>query len=319
MERQDVEATAQLQSSQQLLILAAMATVKNDAIAEGQGLIANLLSERQVIQDRHDYYQNQVYMNSWEIAAAQLAQTSISNENAISVAQALAAELLLVPSFTVGAEGFGGSPAGEITLGGSMFGGAAQAFASALSSSNAVVDKNAALATTQGAFQRRQDEWTFQVGQATDELAANTQQQTTAGLHLTMLQDDLVAHQAQITSQQLQDNFLHSKFTNEALYTWMIGQLSTVYKSAYNLALGMAMKAERCFRLEIGNSSSPPFIQYNYWDNLRNGLLAGNGLINDINTLESAYQDQNVCIFSECFLILTAFHKLTDVLNPGEN
>jgi hypothetical protein len=35
-------------------------------------------------------------------------------------------------------------------------------------------------------------------------------------------------------------------------------------------------------------------IGYNYFDSLHNGLLAGNGLLNDINTLESAYMDQNI-------------------------
>jgi hypothetical protein len=181
----------------------------------------------------------------------------------------------------------------RMSIGGSTFGGSAQAFASAVATSSGTMSKSATLASTQGSYQRRQAEWTYQIQSATLEIAANTQQQTTVGLHNTMLADDLNAHNVQINAQQLQDDLLHSKFTNEDLYLWMIGQLSTVYRSAYNLALGMAMKAERCFRQEIGNSPSPPFIQPNYWDDSKMGLLAANGLINDLNSLDSAYMEQN--------------------------
>ena len=181
----------------------------------------------------------------------------------------------------------------RVSVGGSTFGGSAQAFASALATSSGSMSKSATLASTQGSYQRRQDEWSFQIQSAKLEIAANTQQQTTISLHNTMLADDLNAHNVQINAQQLQDDLLHSKFTNGDLYVWMIGQQSTVYRSAYNLALATAMKAERCFRQEIGNSPSPPFIQPNYWDDLKKGLLAANGLINDLNSLESAYMEQN--------------------------
>jgi hypothetical protein len=47
----------------------------------------------------------------------------------------------------------------------------------------------------------------------------------------------------------------------------MMGQTKVVYQSAYQLALSAAMKAKRCFRHEIENSTSPPFIQYDYFNN----------------------------------------------------
>lgn len=97
-------------------------------------------------------------------------------------------------------------------------------------------------------------------------MVAADQHLTTAHLYLAVLNDDLAAHDKATEQQQMIDGLLHSKYTNQELYEWMIGQTKVVYRSAYQLALGAAMKAERCFRHEIGNSASPPFIRYDYFD-----------------------------------------------------
>jgi hypothetical protein len=51
-------------------------------------------------------------------------------------------------------------------------------------------------------------------------------------------------------------------------------------------------RAEACFRFELGLTTSN-FIQFGYWDSLRKGLLAGEGLYADLKRMDLAYLDQN--------------------------
>ena len=85
---------------------------------------------------------------------------------------------------------------------------------------------------------------------------------------------------------------MESKFTNLELYNWMIGQISGVYFQAYKLAFDVAKKAERCYKFELGLTDSN-FIQFEYWDSMKKGLLCGEKLSLDIRRLESSYYDLN--------------------------
>ena len=72
----------------------------------------------------------------------------------------------------------------------------------------------------------------------------------------------------------------------------MVTQISTVYFQSYQLAHGIAKKAEKAYQFEIGITDSN-FIQPTYWDSLKKGLLAGENLHYDLKRLEMAYLDQN--------------------------
>jgi hypothetical protein len=85
---------------------------------------------------------------------------------------------------------------------------------------------------------------------------------------------------------------MRSKFTNEALFSWMTTQVSNTYFKSYQLAYDIAKKAERCFRYELGLNDSA-YINFGYWDSLKKGLLAGEQLGYDIKKMEMAYYEQN--------------------------
>ena len=68
----------------------------------------------------------------------------------------------------------------------------------------------------------------------------------------------------------------------------MLGQLSGVYFRAYKVAFDAAQQAERAFRFERGDQSSA-FIEFSYWDSLKNGLFAGERLLLDLRRMEAAY------------------------------
>jgi hypothetical protein len=96
----------------------------------------------------------------------------------------------------------------------------------------------------------------------------------------------------QISNAQAVLDFLNGKYTNQELYSWMVSQISATYFQCYQMAYGLAKRAEACLRFELGLTSSN-YIQFGYWDSLRKGLLAGEGLYADLKRMEIAYLDQN--------------------------
>src|SRR5262249_43296301 len=153
------------------------------------------------------------------------------------------------------------------------------------------LDKGASMAATQGGYRHRKDDWDFQVRLADKELAQIDQQIATANLHLDMLSKDLAAHDTQIASAHQTDEFLLTKYTNQELYDWTLGQISAVYFNAYKMAFDVAKKAERCYQHELGTSDT--FLAFGYWDSLKKGLMTADALLYDIKRMEVAYLDKN--------------------------
>jgi hypothetical protein len=86
---------------------------------------------------------------------------------------------------------------------------------------------------------------------------------------------------------------MRTKFTNDELYAWQIGQISTIYFQTYQLAYALAKQAEQTYRYELGLADSS-YINFGYWDSLHKGLLAADSMMLSIRTLEKAYHDQNL-------------------------
>ena len=102
---------------------------------------------------------------------------------------------------------------------------------------------------------------------------------------------ELENHEQQLENSQAVEEVLKTKFTNEALYNWMVGRLSEIYFQAWDLTYAAAKRAERAFRFERGEDH-PTFISAGAWDNLKAGLLAGDRLNHDLRRLEAAYLDE---------------------------
>src|SRR6185295_13766404 len=102
---------------------------------------------------------------------------------------------------------------------------------------------------------------------------------------------------AKTQAQQAQEvqQFLQSKFTGAELYRWMQGQTSGLYYQCYRIAVDTARKAERTMKYELMRPEvdATDFVQFNYWDTGRQGLLCGEALYLDIKRMEMAYLDSN--------------------------
>jgi hypothetical protein len=155
--------------------------------------------------------------------------------------------------------------------------------------------EQAGMAAKKGTYDRRADDWLFQYNMAAHEVMEIGRQ------ILTSLISEQIAHQEylnvrqQIENAQEIDHFLHDKFTNEELYLWMQGETCGFYYSFYRFACDTARKAERTMKQELMRPEldAQDFIQFNYWDGGRKGLLSGEALYLDVKRMEMAYLNNN--------------------------
>jgi hypothetical protein len=295
MEKKDAEDLALLRSKNGIAIMKAALLVKQQQVEEANHNLEALQQQQVMVQNKINYYQGLINsgLNSWESASLMLTQTAIEGETAAVAIEYLGNVLGLIPDVDIGAAGFGGSPTATVKFGGTQLGGATRAIAAAIRGTAGVAHSQAGVASTQATYQRRLQDWQFQLGLATVESQQLAKQILAATIRQAMANQEVANQQLQIDNAQAEDDFMHSKFTNSELYSYMIGQLSTTYFQSYQLAYAMAKQTEQTFRYELGLAGSS-YINFGYWNSLKKGLLAGEQLSYDVRNMEKAYHDQNV-------------------------
>ncbi|UPZ15121.1 neuraminidase-like domain-containing protein [Flavobacterium humidisoli] len=292
LEKKDGEAMSLLRNQLEMKVLNSVRDIKTLQIREAAEQIEVLKRTKKVTEERHKYYQEIEYMNALETTTLILNGVSIIGFTVGSIMELTAGATALVPDVTVGAAGIGGSPLATSKLtGGEQISSSISTFAKAILLGSQVVDKVAAGISTMGSYERRNDDWKLQERLAEKEISSIEKQISAAELRKEISETDLRNHDIQIENAKKTDEFMRSKFTNKELYDWMIGQISSVYFSAYKLSHDFAKKAERSYKFELGNDDS--FISYGYWDSKKKGLQSADRLIHDIKRMETSYLDKN--------------------------
>ena len=204
--------------------------------------------------------------------------------------EGLAGTMNFIPTFSAEIEPFGCGA--SMSYGGSNIAGGISGLAKIPAGLSDLANFGATMAGKMAGYIRREQEWTFQANLAVREIIQIDKQITSAQIRVQVAEKELENHQQAITNAQQLEQFLTGKFTNQELYQWMKEQLFAVYKQSYNLAYDMAKKAEKAYRYETG-ADLASFIQYGYWDNQRQGLLAGEKLQLALRQLEQSHLDQN--------------------------
>jgi hypothetical protein len=295
LEKQDAEGLALLRASQEIAVQQSIDQIKQMQITDAQLGLQNLENYQQLVSDKIAYYSGLIQQGliPLEQQALLLNQFSLAMQGPITAASIVAKAMSLTPDIQVGAAGFGGSPTVTVSIGGSQMGGAADAFVQFMSFLSTFADKSAALANTNATYARRMAEWTFQLGQANDEMAQVTTQIQAAKNKIAIATQDEKNQQLLITNAQAVDDFLINKYTNQQLYTWMVTKLSNTFFQLYQLAYQHSKKTEVCFGFELGITGTS-YIQYGYWDTLHKGLLSGEALMSSLRQMEVDYLSYNV-------------------------
>lgn len=136
-------------------------------------------------------------------------------------------------------------------------------------------------------FTRRSEEWTLQQNLAANQVAEISAQITANNYALEAAQQDIALTQMQINQSQELLRFMMEKFTNEALYEWMAGQLNTLYYQMYRLAWALAQGTQSAMQYELNISQR--YLNSAAWNPAFQGLLAGDALSLALQQMENAY------------------------------
>jgi len=291
LEKKDAEAMSLLRSELEIKVLSAVKDVKLLQIKESKEQIEVLKRTKAVTDERNKYYTNIQKINSNEQLSLDKLSESHDFQTAAQGVKLAASIISLLPDIDLGASGFGGSPIAKFKIGGLNIGQATNAASDILSFLGMLAANESSRASVRGGYDRRFDDWKLQERLAKKELLQIDKQIVAAEIRKEIAETDLKNHELQIDNAKKTDEFMRSKFTNKELYDWMIGQISSVYFRAYQLAHDFAKKAERSYRFELGNDDS--FISYGYWDSMKKGLQSADHLIHDIKRMETSYLDKN--------------------------
>jgi len=294
LEKKDAEGLALLHASQEITVQQNIDAVKQMQITDANFGLQNLQAYQTLVTDKQSYYAGliQTGLLPLETQALALNQSSLSREDPIVASTMVAGILHAIPQFNLGASGLG-SPVVTGILGGQQLGAAADCVVQYLSYESHCDDKNAALYTVNAGYLRRTEEWTFQLGQATDELAQIAIQLKSAQKKIDIATQDEQNQQKLIQNAGDIQTFLQNKYTNQQLYSWMVTQISNVYFQSYQLAYSFAKQAEVCYGYELGITGAS-YINYGYWDSLHKGLLSGEQLMNSLKQMETDYYANNI-------------------------
>lgn len=287
LEKRDAEALGRLRSGHEISLLDAARRVKEQQVTEAGDSLTALHKSRESAQQKLAYYSGRPFMNDRENAHNKLNKEAADYQDISADISKSANAVSVLPDFKIGSPTTTG-----VTWGSSNICAGLNGLAGFFGTIAATLNTQGSLASTLGGYQRRADDWDFQTAQAGTEIQQIDSQIAAATVRQAITQKELKNHDLQQSNARDADQFLRDKFTNQERYDWMIGQLSTAYFQAHQLAYDVAKRAERAYRHELGLDTSS-FVQFGYWDSLHAGLLAGERLAADLKRMEASYLELN--------------------------
>lgn len=293
LEKTDSGALVLLQQTTQQQLLRDQGVILDWQVQQASLNIDALTQAINLAQQKYNFNNTQAFANAAEITGTTLVAAASVIKAIVGALHMTAAVAAVLPNFTIGAAGFGGSPVATANDGGVHAATAAHYSGAAIATGVAdLLAAGGVLSNTIGSWEHRQDNWKEAAAEAQIQIAQAQDQLASATIALQIAQQNQALHQEQIDNIQKQIDFLNNKFTSDSLYDWIISSLSATYFQSYQLAYQMCKQVERCYQYELGIQNSS-FIQFGYWDSLHKGLLAGETLNHDLRRMQSSYLQQN--------------------------
>jgi hypothetical protein len=299
LEKGDAEYLAALRSEHERELLSIGMAAKQDQWRDADWQVESLQKTKAVSQANLVYYNGLIHggpdgLINGEIQYENEMNSSISLHGAANIVEAIGEGLTLIPDFVVGAAGFGGSPVAISWLPlGTKLGGLFVAAARIINNSAAIAGENASLDVTEAGWTRRLVDWNHQ----TQILAIEIQQVERQILGAQRRRDQMLrevnSHNRQMEQAKELQNFLRDKFTSHELYLFLQREAAALHYQTYDLALHAARQAERAFNLERGHLTRR-FLPADAWNNLHEGLMAGERLSTALRHMEKSYFDENL-------------------------
>jgi hypothetical protein len=296
VEKGDAELLASLRAGQEREVLSLGLASQEDQWRDADWTIEALQKTKAISQTNLNYYQNliQAGLIGQETAYQDLTIASTVTRGVAETIDASSGASSAAGNFFTGVAGFGGTPLiYEQLPPGSPLAGLFAALARIMIAVADATATTAGLELTEAGWTRRLQEWNHQVDVLTIEIQQIERQILAAQRRRGKALRDLDTHQRQIEHAIEVQDFLRDKFTAPELYLYLQKETAALHRRMYELALDAARQAQHAFNLERGHTTRN-FLPDCAWDDLHQGLLAGERLGLASRHMEKAYLDENV-------------------------
>lgn len=240
--------------------------------------LATLTTSLAAAQQRHDYYRKLADggRSALESGALSLQATSGVLMGTVAIPAIAAGIVALAPNI------FG------LADGGSDWAGPLKGIAESTMSLAFAGQAAAGAMSMQAEFDRRQEEWLQQAEQAQRDISTLNSQIEGQRLQIAAAKTAQALAATRHQQAMAMYRFLSSRFTGEALYQWLSGQLSALYYQAWDATLSLCLAAQACWQYETGDFTST-FITAAGWDAQHHGLMAGETLRLNLLQMDGAW------------------------------
>lgn len=277
LEKRDAEKLAQLQTVFQISLNTMTLQIKtsqaNQLLYSGAALQASLASAQLTYNTYTDWLKVPVSTDE-AYGLDQLDRAAIEQEIAMGVKTVAVFSYLLPTIFGLADGGFNPGESLNATAG-------------VAETAGQILNTQSQQTFQTAQFTRRSEEWTLQQNLAENQVTEIQAQITANNYALEAAQQDIALTQMQINQSQELLRFMTEKFTNEALYEWMAGQLNTLYYQMYRLAWALAQGTQSAMQYELNISQR--YLNSAAWNPAYQGLLAGDALSLALQQMENAY------------------------------
>ena len=281
LQQQDSEKLQMLQATHQVNLLNVVTEVLDLQIEEATKEVLGLSANLKLVENQRNYYAHLIEKGNLPLEAMSIASNLVSIAGFIAGSEirgtAIAAHL--IPTIFGFSDG-GFQPGSSVDSAAQISGEVAQA-----------AQTTAQILATEAEYQRRKEEWSFQLQQADYEVTQISAMLEAASQRLNIARANKKQHELSIKQSVEIVNYLNTKFTNQELYSWMSGQLASLYFTSYQLAFGALHTLQKAYQYELDEATN--FIPANNWNSLRKGLLAGETLRLTLARMQDAYLNNN--------------------------
>ncbi len=154
---------------------------------------------------------------------------------------------------------------------------------------------DAAKTKLQAELERRKKEWLLEDEEANAEVVEVEKQEVVNEIKTQQVEKKHKSIENEILRSEQVYEVLSEKFTNNELYVWLEKELGKVFRKYVQLLIDVAKMAEKAYHFEIGGKTeyNEEFVQNDYWENLRKGLLAPEKILLDLRRMEKAYLEKD--------------------------
>ncbi len=312
MEKRDAEELAQLRAVHEQNLLKLREQAVQREIDAAEDTLQSLNKQKDTAQHRRDHFDSlrKTGLSDWEIAQA----TATVAGSTLLAAEAIMKTIGAVVAATPNA----GAPT-AMTYGGRELSSSLGLAAGVMEALANIAQTTASATGMAATFDRRAQDWNFQVEAAQHEMDQIDRQISAAQFRKEIAENALTAHQKSIDQAEEVYAFYGDKFTSLGRFDWLSTQLHRLYRMAYYSAFGLAKLAEQAFLFERPDDTGA-LLGDGYWDAGNAGLLAGEQILLALQAMERRFVETNyrkLEVEQAFSLVQFAGDKLIDLRRDG--